>query len=217
MKQKKQLLGIITTVCLCLVFTSCRKDEKIAMKLSGKWTGYWGMYYRDDTGKEYDSDHSVVQFIPNEKYDTQGTGYQVDYYTDPDSPYETISYYFTWNVLKKDIYITYPNNPGLSMQIKDYKLKKDHFYGHFPNSTTEFDLHAIEKVYKWSDYARLNLYDGVAFLCWLSDLADCVPYYYYDDYYHGYHWATRSIDGSDSEDNNQSIKAIQIGNRFAEE
>ena len=213
MKQKQQLLGIITMLCVCMLCTSCHKDEKIAMKLSGKWTGYWGMYYRDDTGKEYDSDHSVVQFIPHEKYDTKGYGYQVDYYTDPESPYETVSYYFEWQVLEKDIYLTYPNNPSLSVTIKDYKLKKDHFYGHFPNSTTEFDLRAIDKVYRWGDYARLNLYDGVAFLCWLSDLAAYDSYYYYDDYSHGYHWATRSVDDQDSE---QAIKAIRIGNRFNE-
>lgn len=213
MKQKKQLLGIITALCLCMVFTSCNKDEKIAMKLSGKWTGYWGMYYSDDTGKEYDSDHSVVQFIPYDKYGTTGEGYQVDYYTDPESPYETVSYYFKWQVFDKDIYLTYPNNPSLSVTIKDYKLKKEHFYGHFPNSKTEFDLYAIDHVYKWSDYAQLNLYTGVAFLCWLSDLAAYDPYCYYDDYYHGYHWATRSIDDQKSD---QTIKAIRIGNRFNE-
>ena len=72
MKKRNQIFGIIAMLCVGMLFTSCHKDEKIAMKLSGEWEGYWGMYYTDENGNQYDSYQSSVVFYPDEKYDTKG-------------------------------------------------------------------------------------------------------------------------------------------------
>ena len=66
------------------------------MVLSGEWEGYWGMYYTDTEGKQYDSYQSSVVFYPDEKYDTKGQGYQIDWYRREDgAPYEKTFYSFT--------------------------------------------------------------------------------------------------------------------------
>ncbi len=146
MKRKNGLLGILATLCLCMVFTSCHKDEKIAMKLSGEWEGYWGMYYEDRELGQFDSYKSSVVFYPDEKYDTKGKGYQIDWYSQTPnalgnkSPYEKMFYEFTWYVDKKIIYLTYPGHPELNSRIRNYELSKKHFTGYFNNSPTRFDL-----------------------------------------------------------------------------
>lgn len=219
MKTKSTIWVLAAALGLCMALESCHKDTKIAMKLSGKWQGEWGMYYRDNEGNEFDAYNSVVEFIPNEKYDTRGTGYQVDYYyTDRAYPngkpsqYDNISYYFEWEVINKTIYLRYPHAP--KSEIRDYKLKKEHFYGHFNNSATEFDLRAISKVYRWSDYANLNLYtayEGVSFLCWLDNITTPYYYYNYNSYRPGYYWAkTRDANGQEDPEK----PAIQLGNRY---
>ena len=221
MKRKNGLLGILATLCLCMVFTSCHKDEKIAMKLSGEWEGYWGMYYEDRELGQFDSYKSSVVFYPDEKYDTKGKGYQIDWYSQTPnalgnkSPYEKMFYEFTWYVDKKIIYLTYPGHPELNSRIRNYELSKKHFTGYFNNSPTRFDLDAIWKVYKWSDYAALNMETANTILCWtwaglvIASELSADNYYYYEA-------KTRVADGS--ADNAAPVEqhAIRVGNRFAE-
>lgn len=220
MKQKKQLLGIITALCLCMLCTSCHKDEKIAMKLSGEWEGYWGMYYRDAEGHEYDSERSSVVFYPDAKYDTKGQGYQIDWYKKENGGlYEKMFYEFTWFVEDKVIYLTYPGHPELNSRIRDYKLSKKSFSGYFNNSSAHFDLDAISKVYSWSDYAKLNMSTANTILAWtwtglvIASELSSDNYYYY----------SREID-TDGDENSTRRGAqpvdkeynFTVGNRFNE-
>ncbi len=228
MKRKNGLLGILATLCLCMVFTSCHKDEKIAMKLSGEWEGYWGMYYEDRELGQFDSYKSSVVFYPDEKYDTKGKGYQIDWYSQTPnalgnkSPYEKMFYEFTWYVDKKIIYLTYPGHPELNSRIRNYELSKKHFTGYFNNSPTRFDLDAIWKVYKWSDYAALNMETAGTILCWtwtglvIASELTSDSYYYYGTEYGA---KTRDADAAAESSVTPAEKApaFKLGNRFAEQ
>ena len=223
MKKKNQLLSIFATLCLCMVFTSCNKDEKIAMKLSGEWEGYWGMYYEDPELGQFDSYKSSVVFYPDEKYDTKGKGYQFDWYNQQPnaqgntSPYEKMFYEFTWYVDKKVIYLEYPGHSELNARIRDYNLKKKHFTGYFNNSATRFDLDAIWKAYKWSDYAKLNTATVGTILCWtwvgleVFAAVSSDNYYYYEAKGRGFDASTNS-----NADSTEKVPIIKIGNRFVE-
>ena len=92
MKQKKQLMGILATLCLCMVFASCTKDEKLSNRLSGTWRGNWGMSYIDRDGIQHNSNNTVIEFHSDKIFETQGYGYQEDYYQD--GPFEKIGLYF---------------------------------------------------------------------------------------------------------------------------
>lgn len=214
MKKTSTLSCIVAILGLCLLFTSCAKDEKIAMKLSGEWEGYWGMYYSDPELGEFDSYKSSVKFIPNEKYDTRGEGYQVDWYDKTPnaqgnvSPYERLSSYFTWEVINKTIYLTYPKHPNYNVRISDYELTKKHFTGRFNDSSTHFDLHNIWQLYKWSDYASLNT---SYFLAWTWVGLDVASTIAYDSYY----W-TRDAANEETPIPMEDGHTIQMGNRFAE-
>lgn len=206
MKKTSTLLGILTLLGLCMVFTSCSKDEKIAIRISGEWEGDWGMSYVDKNGYNHDSHYTAIKFYPNEKFDTEGYGYQEDYYDE--GPFKKLGYYFEWRVDKKILYINYPGYPEYNAYIHDYKLKKKHFTGYFGNSNTSFDLIKLEKYYKWYDYAGRYAAAGAAFLLWVA--AD--DFYYYDDYY-----PTGRATGADMpNDSISDVLPIKIYNRFAE-
>ena len=72
MKQKKQLMGILATLCLCMVFASCTKDEKIANRLAGGWHGDWGMAYEAADHSIHYADYSEVEFHPADDFETYG-------------------------------------------------------------------------------------------------------------------------------------------------
>ena len=223
MKKRNQIFGIFAMLCVGMLFTSCHKDEKIAMKLSGEWEGYWGMYYTDENGKQYDSYQSSVVFYPDEKYDTKGQGYQIDWYRKEDGgPYEKMFYSFTWYVDKKIIYLNYVGHPELNARIRNYDLSKKHFTGYFNNSPTRFDLDAIWKVYKWSDYAALNMETAGTILCWtwtglvIASELTSDSYYYYGTEYGA---KTRDADAAAESSVTPAEKApaFKIGNRFSEQ
>ena len=109
MKQKKQLLSILAVTCVCMVCTSCSKDEKLSNRLKGTWRGNWGMSYIDRDGTPYNSAHTVIEFHSDKIFETQGYGYQEDYYQD--GPFEKIGLYFNWSIDHQTITINYPGYP----------------------------------------------------------------------------------------------------------
>lgn len=185
MKQKKQLLSILAVTCVCMVCTSCSKDEKLSNRLSGTWRGNWGMSYIDRDGTQYNSDNTVIEFHSDKIFETQGYGYQEDYYQD--GPFEKIGLYFNWSIDHQTITINYPGYPEYNCRIRDYVMKKKHFTGYISN--TYFDLYNVEKDYKWYDYAGFYTATTVAgttaVLLWAWESTTPI---YYDDYY-GYSYA----------------------------
>ena len=175
MKKATTFSAMLAMLALCLAFTSCSKDEKIANRLAGGWEGDWGMSYIDRHNVQHDSYHSVVEFYPADKFETYGYGYQEDYYDE--GPYSKLGFYFNWSVDKKRITLTYPGHEEYSFSISkyDYTLKKDHFTGWIGD--TYFDLDKVWKYYKWYDYAARYAATGVAILYWVGETS-----YYYDSY-----------------------------------
>lgn len=207
MKTKKNWFeGICLMLAVCMILTSCSKDEKLSNRLSGGWEGDWGMSYVDRDGKSHDSHHTVIEFYPNEKFDTYGYGYQEDYYDE--GPYTKLGFYFEWSINHKVIYITYPGYPEYNAVIRDYKMKKKHFTGYIGN--TYFDLDKVWKYYKWYDYAGLYTAQAVGVLLWVAE-----DYYYYSSAY----GPTRSIEALDNMGGHPigDQLPIRIYNRFAEQ
>lgn len=134
MKQKKQLLSILAVTCVCMVCTSCSKDEKLSNRLSGTWRGNWGMSYIDRDGTQYNSDNTVIEFHSDKIFETQGYGYQEDYYQD--GPFEKIGLYFNWSIDHQTITINYPGYPEYNCRIRDYVMKKKHFTGYIGNTNS---------------------------------------------------------------------------------
>ena len=206
MKKTLTFSGIAAMLCIVL-FTSCSKDEKIAIRVSGEWEGDWGMSYADKEGNHYDSHNTAIKFFPNEKFDTEGYGYQEDYYDE--GPFKKLGYYFTWYVDKKVLYINYPGYPEYNARIYDYRLKKKHFTGRFGNSSTTFDLIKIEKYYKWYDYLNQYAKAGAAILLWTT-LEAFIDYY---DYYP----SVRSTEPNPPTDTMNDVLPIRIYNRYVEQ
>ena len=125
MNKKNGILSIIAIMCLCMVCTSCSKDEKLSNRLSGTWRGSWGMSYVDREGIQHNSDYTVIEFHSDKIFETQGYGYQEDYYQD--GPFEKIGLYFNWSIDHQTITINYPGYPEYNCRIRDYVMKKKHF------------------------------------------------------------------------------------------
>ena len=219
MKQKKQLMGILATLCLCMVFASCTKDEKIANRLAGGWHGDWGMAYEAADHSIHYADYSEVEFHPADDFETYGKGYQMDYYHD--GLYKKISYYFEWEVKNKKIYLYYPGYPEYEACIRDYELKKEHFYGYFGfrENSAKFDMEKVWKYYKWTDYLKRYTEAAITVLYWTTEIL-------YDEYSYYYGAKTRGTETGDGPiilSNGEEAKPvgedrpIRIFNRFAEQ
>lgn len=224
MKKRNQILGIIAMLCVGMLFTSCTKDEKLSNRLSGTWEGDWGMSYVDRDGIQHNSHYTVIEFHSDKIFETQGYGYQEDYYED--GPFEKIGLYFNWSINHQVINITYP--PGYSIyncSIRDYVMEKKRFTGYIGD--TYFRLNNLTKDYKWYDYAGFytatTLAGTTAVLLWAWECTDPI---YYDDYY-GYYAKTRGADAPEASpitmpDGTTVQPAsencpIRIFNRFAEQ
>lgn len=180
MKMKKTtfIAGIIATLCIAL-FTSCSKDEKLSNRISGTWEGDWGMSYVDRDGHQYDSHYTVIEFHSDKIFETQGYGYQEDYYTD--GPFEKIGLYFNWSIDNQVIYLIYPGYSQYNCRIHDYVMKKKLFTGYIGN--TPFELHNLTKDYKWYNYAGFYTSATVGTTIVLLWEWGATAPIYYDDYY----------------------------------
>jgi len=216
MKKTFTLTSIAALLCLCTVFSGCTKDDIIARRLAGGWEGDWGMSYVDRHNVQHDSHYTVIEFYPEDDFETYGHGYQEDYYQT--GPYEKLGFYFTWSVDNGRIHITYPGYSQYNAYIRDYTLSKDHFYGYFGNSDIRFDLSKVWKYYQWYDYAGLYTTCTLGTVYWVGTTR-----YYYDDYNYAKsrtpngetvadELAKRGIKPLSDDDN----RPVRIFNRYAE-
>lgn len=226
MKKSITLAGIIGVLGLCMIVSSCSKDEKLSNRLSGTWEGDWGMSYKDRDGVQYDSHYSVVEFHSDGLFETQGYGYQEDYYG-KDCPFEKIGLYFDWRIDHQVISINYPGHYSrYSCRISDYVMEKKRFTGKI--NGVYFDLHNLTKDYKWYDYAGFytaaTVAGTTAVLLWTWE---CTEPLYYDDYYYDYYAKTRGADapevGPITMPDGSTVQParekcpVRIFNRFAEQ
>lgn len=191
---KKYFYNIMVMALLvtaAIGFSSC-EDAEIAYTLEGTWRG--NMYLSTKyMGYDYDVVYSEITFLRDPGAYSSGDGYWVDYYDT--GKYSSISrdyvaYKMIWTVDFGNIKISF--NDGSYMEIYDYHLDHDHFYGvlYDGGKRVDFDL-----VHTSSPNWNSNRYWGY-------------DNWYNDDYYYS---RTRSADSSeaDSTSNEKPIRFIR--------
>ncbi len=161
-----KMMAMMMVAALAMVITSCGdEDDYIAYDLSGaigkSWTGYIQKYYYDRWGLSGDEYRTTIYF------DSNGTGYEVDYNTR--SRYSDYYYSkFFWTVRDRTIIIRYDDNDFAPVTISDFTLGSDYFSGYIDDGTNNdirFRL-ALDRDFDWDPY-----------------------YSYYDPYYDPYYYA----------------------------
>lgn len=149
----KKLFVMLSSAFMALVsFSSCDSDEMRGMDLSGEWRGDFDMYYEIPCHihgiDRYFADETYIEFFPYSNTYSAGTGYQVDFYDDPDSPYDEVYHYFKWEINYGNIYLYYRDEQEWNTVLRDYRLTSSHFTGYFGNTNNPFDLVKLSN-YKW--------------------------------------------------------------------
>jgi len=199
---KKLFVTITAAIAALASFTSCDPDEVRGMELSGEWQGKFGMYYEIDCRKHgvdrYYADQTYIKFLPYENTYSAGTGYQVDYYYDIDSPYDEVYHYFKWTINYGKICLIYTDECEWDTTIRDYQLDNYYFSGYFDYSNTSFKLTKLSS-FSWSSY---NSYwnDG-----------------YYEHDRAGWNWHAPTRTGAENDSANvERPRIIRHGNAFAD-
>lgn len=197
----KKLFVTLSAAFVALAsFTSCDSDEYRGMELSGEWQGDFDMYYeiscREHGIDRYYADKTYIEFVPYSNTYSSGTGYQVDYYYDPDSPYDEVYHYFKWEINYGNIYLYYTDESVWNTWLRDYRLTNSYFSGYFENTSNSFQLS------KLSSYGWHSNYDSYG------------NYYY--NYRDGYYLAPTRGDKSGDSLAAEKPKIIRYGNAAAD-
>lgn len=167
MKKIKFYLFAMMAVLSCGMFTSCDDDLDEARTLSGEWYGDFGMAYTDRYGDTYHCYDTNLRFYQDGPYASHGWGQQVDfYYYDRYSrtPFMRQYFKFEWSINNGRIYMRYPYDRQLDVDIYDYHLSNRYFEGYLGHSHTFFRLEKLVD-FRWSDYDRYGNYD----IWWYED------------------------------------------------
>ena len=204
----KKFYSSLVALCLILaggmMMVSCDEDTEDAIDLSGEWEGNMGMFI-DYAGYRYDAHNTWIVFYPDHEYATHGTGEEVDYFTS-DCPYRYQNLYFEWRIRDHVLYLTYPYNHELDVEIYDYR---------FRNSRTVLEF-SINNEY----FCRLNK---------LRDFTDNWYWWDHDDaimennreYYHYMTWAEWNLakgrEGGVATSGNNAVKPenVKLGRDFS--
>lgn len=131
---------------------------------SGKYTyrGDFGMHYNyiDDNGSQYtfDSYDTIIRFdsdYNNIENDNKGSGIQIDYYLA--GPYTYQYYKFNWEIQNNILYITYPYDQELNVEINNFRINNNYFSGLF-NTGTSFRLRLYTNNFDWSPFTNIYGY-----------------------------------------------------------
>lgn len=146
------LLGSVLALCS---ITSCDDDEKLAMTLSGEWTGQFYCSYEYYVGQEAKpryayADESYMRFIPDHLFgSTRGTGYELEVFYS--GPIAYMYYEFDWKISGEVISLTYFDHPEMDVEIYDYRLTHTRFKGYFGKNKYTIDMKNAN-AYDWSPY-----------------------------------------------------------------
>lgn len=197
-------LALILILTAGFTLTSCDEDNMQADDLDGQWRGWFGMYYKDHYGYEWESEYSIIEFYQS-GFSSHGTGQQYDYYRR--GPYSYQYFRFNWEIRNGVIYLTYPGDHNLDTAIYDYQMTSYYFSGYFGNSRTTFRLEKY-RDWRWDSYSSYGNY------YYSYNYGYSYGGYYYDDYYGGYYYAKTRGEGNDSTD--IVVPKVINGNRFNE-
>lgn len=203
-KIQNWVLTLVAFVTMGLTFTSCDDDIVQARYLSGEWRGYFGMYYVDRFGYEWDSEYTIIEFY-RDPGSSHGWGRQYDKYSHAPISYEY--HKFNWRIDDGIVYLTYPGDHQLDTWIRDYEMdtRVGIFTGYFENSKDRFHLVKYAD-FEWRDYDRYGDY-GYNYIGGFT-----YGGYTYDDYYI---FNSKAMNGSIPEADSSNI-IVKHGNRYAE-
>ena len=145
----KKIYTMLMMAVMALAFTSCNEDAQIARTLEGTWRG--NMYISSNwSGRTYNATYSEITFLKDPYKYSSGTGYWVDYYSD--APWDYVANHIEWRVDFGVIDIYFVED-GDRMQIRDYRLDYDRFYGTIYENghTVDFELLNTSRAY-YNDY-----------------------------------------------------------------
>ena len=139
---KKILLCSIAALMALFTFTSCEKEEEVALDIAGTWETPAGFFTRTYKEHPLKTQKTVFYLHPERKGLTVGEGVAVEYYDNTELP---VAYFHikwsTWSRQNGDVGIElqYEETTDVFSTI-DYKLKGSSFSGHLFNSETTFNF-----------------------------------------------------------------------------
>ena len=182
MKKLYTMMMMAMMGMMAMSFTSCETDEYIANTLEGTWKG--NMYIHSDwAGSTYNATYSEITFLKDPYTYSEGNGYWVDYYSD--APWDYVANHIEWSVEYGIIKVYFVEDHDY-MEIRDYRLNSDHFYGTIYDGghAVDFELYNTSRPY-YNNYS-----------------------WGYDSWYDDYSWSrTRGADAD-------STKVIEKPRRF---
>lgn len=130
------VMAIVATAAVGL--TSC-EDAEIARTLEGTWKGnmYISSYY---DGYTYDATYTEITFLKDPGTYSSGNGYWVDYYSN--APWDYVANHIEWTVDFGNIKIYFVEEDAY-VQIRDYHLNNDRFYGILEDNGKRVDFELV--------------------------------------------------------------------------
>lgn len=130
-------------------------DRQRANIISGQWKGDFGMFYKarhPRTGEwiHFDADYSNIRFYSDYQGARSGWGKQVDFYRN--GPYRYQYYHFNWSVRGGVLYLVYPYDASLNVEIHDYYLDRSVFTGRIGYSNFKFKLFKLMNFNDWNSF-----------------------------------------------------------------
>lgn len=157
MKKFKLLMAVALVAFVSLSLVSCdpifNDDEDITYSLEGTWEG--DMYISSMLdGVTYDATYSEISFMQDPYKYSSGTGYWIDYYDNAgwSYQYDYVANHIEWQVRNGVIQIYFVED-NYYMDISDYSIRGDHFYGTIidGDNIVDFDLIHTSSP-NWGDY-----------------------------------------------------------------
>ena len=139
-----------------ITFTSCDKDDMISDDLKGTWKG--DMYQVSEYGgKRYNASYTELYFETSAFRTARGIGKWIDHYSN-NPYYDYFASNIDWQVKDQIIYITFKNGDRTTLEIRNYDIDRDRFYGDIwlGDSWLHFNMYHVDSPnwskYKWDGY-----------------------------------------------------------------
>lgn len=139
---KKILLCAIAALAALCTFTSCEKEEEVALNIAGTWETSAALFPRTYKGETLKTTKTILCLYPERKGLTVGEGVAVEYYDNAELP---VAYFHlkweTWTRKSGEvgIQVKYSEN-GDTFSTIEYELKGNSFSGHLFSSETTFSF-----------------------------------------------------------------------------
>lgn len=159
----KKFYNLLMMATLCMGgfwVTSCEPDYDTldAIDISGEWTGDLGVWYNDGR-YTYDAVSSYIVFYPDYQYARHGYGEEVDYFNRY-SPIHYQNYYFEWEIRGHVLYLYFPYNHSLDMQLYDYEFARGRTEFHFTLGGEHYYLLKLSNFYPNWEWYNGYLYES---------------------------------------------------------